>query len=330
MVPKFFVGVDISKLTLDIALLAGKKQPLSFKIANSEKSILEFLKAIKVEYRIKNRDVIFCAEHMGIYSTFLLNVLVKKNISVYLESPLQIKRSLGLQRGKNDKVDAIRIAQYAEKHFNILRLWQPPRACVEELRILFATRRKLIKVKKMLINPEKINSYYLTPAKKKLNESYYLESQNSVMRDIDRIEKAMIKIIKSDDRLNALMEIVTSVPRIGQIIGIQFITYTNEFLDITTAKKFASFCGVAPFEYRSGTSVSGRTKVSHLGNKEVKAMLHMASMGFPNMPNSFLGKYYIRKVAEGKNKMSVLNAIRNKLIHRVYACVKSGVPYQEF
>lgn len=139
----------------------------------------------------------------------------------------------------------------------------------------------------------------------------------------------MMALIKSDERLKFLMLIITSVPRIGPVIGIQFLTYTNEFLNINSAKKFASFCGVAPFEYRSGTSISGRTKVSYLGNKEMKSMLHLASLGFTYMPNSFLGKYYLRKVAECKNKMSVLNTIRNKLIKRLFTCVENGVPYKE-
>jgi hypothetical protein len=42
-----------------------------------------------------------------------------------------------------------------------------------------------------------------------------------------------------------------------------------------------------------------------------------------------LKTYYQRKVAEGKSKMSVINAVRNKLLQRVLAVVKRGTPYQE-
>lgn len=46
--------------------------------------------------------------------------------------------------------------------------------------------------------------------------------------------------------------------------------------------------------------------------------------------NGELQMYYQRKVAEGKNKMLVLNAVRNKLIHRVYAVVRRGEKYDKF
>lgn len=43
-----------------------------------------------------------------------------------------------------------------------------------------------------------------------------------------------------------------------------------------------------------------------------------------------LKDYYLRKVAEGKSKMSVLNAIRNKIIHRIYAAIRNNHPYKPY
>ena len=71
-------------------------------------------------------EFIFCAEDMGLYANFLLKVCSSKKLTVCMESPLRIKKSLGIQRGKNDALNSIRIAQYASDHFSTLKVWQRP------------------------------------------------------------------------------------------------------------------------------------------------------------------------------------------------------------
>jgi transposase len=78
--------------------------------------------------------------------------------------------------------------------------------------------------------------------------------------------------------------------------------------------------GVAPFEYRSGSSVRGKTRVSQHARLRLKSVFHLGAMSVIQM-NGELRDYYRRKVGEGKNKMLVLNAVRNKLIHSVCSVV---------
>ncbi|MBK7572487.1 MAG: IS110 family transposase [Bacteroidetes bacterium] len=94
---------------------------------------------------------------------------------------------------------------------------------------------------------------------------------------------------------------------------------------IDTARKFACHAGVAPFEYTSGSSARGKTRISHLADKELKLFCtwHISAI---SRPGEFR-EYFVRKVKEGKNKMLVINAIRNKLIHRVFACVRDQRKY---
>ncbi|SFE44289.1 transposase, partial [Spirosoma endophyticum] len=93
-------------------------------------------------------------------------------------------------------------------------------------------------------------------------------------------------------------------------------------------KKLACHAGVAPFEHSSGSSVRGKTRVNHHARKSLKTLLHMAAMSALQVKGE-LQDYYQRKVADGKNKMLVINALRNKLIHRVYAVVKRGKKYDK-
>ncbi len=106
------------------------------------------------------------------------------------------------------------------------------------------------------------------------------------------------------------------------------IIHSNEFKKITGARKMACYAGVAPFKHQSGTSIMGRNKVSHLANKPLKTLWHMAALSAAHGKGE-LAKYYQRKVAQNKNKMLVLNAIRNKILHRIYACIKAQRMYEK-
>jgi transposase len=328
MEPKFFVGVDLSKLTMDLALLHANYPVRSFKINNTEDSFKDFLKELKAEYGFKAREVFFCAENMGVYATNLTKVLSSKKIDVCLESPLQIKKSLGIQRGKNDKLDAIRIAGYAKKNYNTLSVWGPPRECIDKLKKLTTLRRRLVKIRTMLINEEKVKSYFLTAEVNKGFNQYYESSLNSINQDIGGIDKAISETVFADEHLTRLTNLITSVPCAGQVLAFQIIISTNEFQTISSAKKFASYCGVAPFEWSSGSSISRKRKVSGYADKEIKATLHLAAMRCLQQKDSELRLYYLRKQKEGKNNMSILNAVRNKILHRIFACVNSDRLFQ--
>ncbi|MCF0049562.1 IS110 family transposase [Dyadobacter sp. LJ53] len=327
--PKLIGGIDISKHTLDIALISEKEEILSFHINNTAQEFRDFIKGVKEQFKLRNSDLAFCAEDMGLYAKFLTDILVKMSIPLFLESPLQIKRSLGLHRGKTDKADAIRIAQYAKKNFSTLRAWEPPRQNIQELKQLWAIRKRLLKVKIILKGNSKNERHYLDTIAADTIAAHSLRSLEAVTKDILDVEKHLVNIVRSDEGLKHQLELITSVPGIGNLIGIQIIIHTNEFKDFSCPKKFASFCGVAPFPWSSGISVSKKTKVSFYANRELKSLLHLAAIGNLRKSDSYLSQYFQKKVKEGKNKMSVLNALRNKLIHRIFSCINNNKRYED-
>ena len=91
-------------------------------------------------------------------------------------------------------------------------------------------------------------------------------------------------------------------------------------------RKLACYCGVAPFKHQSGSSIKGKTKVSHIANKKMKSLLNMAALS-AKRNDIEIKEYYERKVEEGKNKMSVLNAIRCKIISRAFAVIERETPF---
>src|ERR1041384_993866 len=124
---KFFIGIDVSKATLDIALLDAN-HPMSTshqQVSNDDAGIEQMLLWLQQNKDFSIKDSLFCLEHTGMYNYPLLQLFSQQDASVWVENPIQIKKSLGLQRGKNDKIDAIRIAQYAYRSRQQVKLWQP-------------------------------------------------------------------------------------------------------------------------------------------------------------------------------------------------------------
>ena len=153
------------------------------------------------------------------------------------------------------------------------------------------------------------------------------KSIRAIEKDIEGVEEKLKQIIDDDDHLKKIFNLATSVAGIGFVTAVNLIIHTNEFKMLTDVRKLACYCGIAPFEYSSGT-IRGKRRVHPMANKKLKTNLHMGALTSVKVDPG-LKQYYERKVAEGKNKMSVLNAVKNKLLARVLAVVKRGVPYEK-
>ena len=187
-------------------------------------------------------------------------------------------------------------------------------------------RSRLNKAKKLIEIPVVESKEFIAKDQYKLLKQNCKSTLTGIKKDLALVTAQIKKIIESDDTLKELFKYVASVPNVGLITATAIIVSTNEFQKIDTARKFACHAGVAPFEYTSGSSVRGKTRISHLADKELKTVLHLATLSAISRPGE-LRDYFVRKVKEGKNKMLVINAIRNKLIHRVFACVRDQRKY---
>ena len=323
----YYIGIDVSKKTLDFTVLQGKCQLFHLQTSNCPEGIKDIMKQLKNQQGFKLEYSVFCLEHTGIYNQQLLDFLFKKKANICLELAVNIKGSSGLQRGKNDKIDSLRIAQYAYKNREDLKLWQPKREVVRQLGHLSGVRRRLINAKKQLTLAVKESEGFDKVAARQM-QKLCKSSIDRLEKDIEKTEKAIDEVIASDKSLNRLFKIVTSVEGIGKITATEIIVTSNEFKNISCPKKFACYAGVVPFEHKSGTSIKGKPRISNKANKSVKTLLHMSALT-AICYNEDLKKYYERKVKENKNKMLIINAVRNKLLQRIYACVRENRLYQK-
>lgn len=325
---EFFIGIDVSKNELDFAVIQGKALLFHQEIVNNPKSISSFINELKMIKGFKLEKAVFCMEHTGIYTAHLLSGLHKKKANLCLEPATQIRNSLGNIRGKNDKIDAIRIAEYACKNQEYLTLWVPKRLVIQHLAHLATTRARLIKAKNMLTVSLAEAKAFLPKEIIKKDSGLCSHTVKAMESDIQKIDKIIDGIVASDPELTRLFTLVTSVSGIGKVTATQIIITTNEFKDIKDPKKYACYSGVAPFTKESGI-FKGKASVSHMANKKVKTLLHMSAL-VAIQHNADIKEYYRRKVDLGKkNKMSVLNAVRNKLILRIFACVRENKQYEK-
>jgi transposase len=325
---EFFIGTDVSKDELDFAVQQGRQLLFHREIANQPGAINALIKELIKLPGFDLKKAVFCLEHTGIYTNHLLVCLHKKKANICLEAATHIKKSLGNIRGKNDKIDAIRIAEYAYKNREELRLWVPKRDCVQQLAHLATTRTRLIKAQKMLNTP--LNEYgdFIKKSVAKQNTGVCQRTLNAIDADMEKVEKAIAVIIAGDPELKRLFNLATSVCGVGKVVATQMLINTNEFKDISDPKQFACFAGVAPFTQESG-KFKGKGRVSHMANKKMKTLLHLAALiAIQHSPE--LKLYYERMVnQEKKNKMSVINAVRNKIVLRVFACVNQNRKYEK-
>ena len=325
---KHFIGIDVSKNTLDFSVVIDGKNLHHICIGNNTKEIKTTVNKIMKTFGATVDDTIFCMEHTGMYNLPLVKWLQIYQGKMWLESGVHIRKTLGLVRGKNDKVDSVRIAMYAYINRHQIKFWNAPRKLIERIAALLSQRARFIKAKKQLTTANQEQGQFIDKEIMSSLIKYTCKTVTVINKQIESIENEILDLIKEDEKLNHIYKIITSVHGIGFVTASYILVTTNEFININNPKKYACYSGVVPFEHSSGSSVRGKTRVSQMANKNIKTLLHLAALSSIQVQGD-LQEYYHRKVAEGKNKMSVLNAIRNKLILRIFACVNQNREYEK-
>lgn len=328
MQTNLFMGCDIARKDFAYCLRNAEGILLQGSVENTERGIVKWLSSLKKEHGINLEQVIFCQEHTGVYGLKLMRTLHARSLMICVEGAANIKLSLGLQRGKTDRVDASRIAEYAMRYSDRLKQWKPRRNVLDQLSQLLNSRKGLLAVRTNLMNQLAEEKEFRGQAMYMIMKKLLQPTLNATEKSIKQADNQIRELIESDENLSRLDRLITSVQGVGKVTSATILVRTNEFQDYTEAKKFACTAGVAPFEYTSGSSIKGKTRVSHFAHKDLKTLLHMCALVCIRLEGE-LKVYYDRKVKTGKNRMSVINGVRNKLVARIFAVVRDGVMYQK-
>jgi transposase len=323
----YFIGVDVSKKKLDFCVMFEGKVLREEQVANHQRAVAGLISELKKDLEMDNEQFLICAEHTGQYTFPLACACKVVECKLWLENPSQIKYSSGVQRGKNDRVDAKRIAIYAARFGDKVRYYDRPTEQIERLKQLererdlytghLATYKAQVKDQKDYM-PEAI---YAKKAKR-------LDSlMGELQVALDAIAAEVEEIIRSTEALSRQMELLMSIDGVGRIVALNMIIETEAFTRFDDPRKFCCHAGVAPFAYTSGSSQHSKNKVSQRANKNIKRLLHMSAVAVTHRTGGELKTYYQRKVEEGKNKMLVINALRAKIVARMFAVVKRNEFY---
>jgi transposase len=325
----FFVGIDVSKKTLDVCVLkSDKMEVLSLAVVTNTnqgiKSIISGLKPLKID----SSDTLFCFENTGIYS-MPLSVFFSEAMLNYWEIPaLEIKKAKGITRGKSDKTDARDIAFYSVRNIDKLLLSSVAEVDIQQLKLLFSEREKLVKSIKLFESTQEGKTFIPGSIFKVVATNNH-KTIAFLKKSLKTIDGKIKSIREKNERLNAQYQLLKSVPGIGDITALYMIVTTRGFERFENWRKFACYSGIAPFQYTSGSSIRGKTRVNHLADKKMKSLLNMAALSAVRHDQE-IKEYYERKINEGKNPMLVLNNIRCKIVGRAFAVINRSTPFVNF
>lgn len=313
---KQIYGIDLSQTKFDVSFKDEKGNLKSIIVKNTLSGIEKFLNKI-------GPDSILCAEHTGVYGEFLVFLALLKNIKISLIPGYEIKHSLGLKRGKSDKLDAIKIREYGERFNDKLHFINIESEALKELKEIHSLRTILVQERKMLRTKEKGKEYL--PYNSIFVKNVTKEILFKLDEQIDKLEKEIFNLITLNEALYLNFKLVTSITGIGQVTGCELIIKTGNFKRISTARKAASYAGVCPFPNSSGKMVK-KSKVNPLSDKSLKSLLFLCARSAVKW-NKEYQLYYIKKGLEKKPYYLIMNNVANKLLRTVYSIIDSGKIY---
>lgn len=333
---KFFVGIDFSKRRMDVSIVEKDfpEQTIDYKqfINNAEgaKKMCEWVEYTTNTSTKFEGEVLFCCEHTGSYCLEVCDYLSENGKYIWLGNPLDIKRSMGLVRGKDDILDSRRIATFAaEKHHKAI-MYIRPEDSTRALKYLLSIRNTLVEHKKALTCQIKENFPKLHNITMLCNiEEYLKQILDSIKTEIKKIEKMMLDIILSNKEYKHTFDILTSMKGVALINAAALIVFTDNFKRFSfNSRKICTYWGVTPFRNESGDSIRRGTHTSSCHNYWLKAILSEAVLCAIRY-NERLKTYFLRLLAKGKHRNIALNNTKNKLLKTLVAMVRDGKKFDE-
>lgn len=323
------IGVDVSKNTLDVALFRGKIDwnEGHVKVSNNESGYKELRKWLRLKNAEKKRLRI-CMESTGLYTHDFRSWLEKENIIYYVVDPKLMHHFAppqsikGIRQTKNDKADAFRIAIYCSLFHDSMEPSKLPSAAYFKLKRLLAERRQYVK-QSVLYRQQLSDISIYDSVGSRIRKKNEVENLRDNIKQTDAEMKA---IIDTDPEIRRNYELLISIVGVGLVVAVTTIVLTENFTTFTNPRKYASYIAIAPFPHESGTSIRGATRVSKQGFRQAKADLSISVLSAITF-DPVIKEYWQRKKAEGKHTGCVLNAIKFKIVLRMFAVVKRGKPY---
>jgi len=312
------IGIDISKDSFDVVLRrTGGEQHRVF--SNDEKGYRAVVTWVEKQ---PEQIVHVCMEATGSYWEGLAGHLYQGGYTVSVVNPYQIKRYADhlLNRNKTDKADASLIAEFCEKDRERLRVWKPN---APEIKTLRSMGRRLDELQEMKQDEE-------NRQKSGVSDPVVMESLQENLKHLEDQIKALTQKIKDyveeHPDLKEQQRLLTSIPGVGKPTATRLIAEIGDIKEFARASQLAAYAGLAPKQFRSGSSVHKQSRISKQGRSEFRRYLYMPAV-VASECNPIVMDLKRRMLASGHSNMEVIVAAMKKLLHLAYGVLKSGKPF---
>ncbi len=315
---KLSLGIDVSKKILDASFFDGKSHKKN-KSSNSEEGVIELHKDI---CELSYDEIIITMEATGSYHFKVAKMLNKLGYKVSVVNPLVIKRysEMKMLRAKTDSVDAKVIAEYG--YHEEPKYFKPKSREMEQILHLSKAIADLLSMR--TDNSNRIEALKQDPDVSREVLRIYESIDRSLTTKIKTIEKRIQTLLNENKSYKRLRKI----PGIGIRIAPVIVGTFNEFDYFENAKQVASFIGINPSPFESGTSIKGKGTISRKGNAYIRKLLYMASLS-ACVHNKPCRDLYERLLSNGKEKKVALIAVANKLVRQMFAIIKYDREYDQ-
>ena len=214
------IGIDVSKLTLDAFIHSHQ---IFTQVPNTKKGYSKLLTWATKSTGCSMDNVLFCFEHTGMYSYALACHMTEKQMNYIMVPGLEIKRSLGIQRGKNDRVDAMRIAQYAYRRREEVTTYQLPEKAINKIRQLLSLREKLVKQCAGYEASLKDLPDFIESSESKVLVGVQRNMIKALAREIEKVEKEIDSVLESSPDIMNNYRLITSITGVGRQTALYLI-----------------------------------------------------------------------------------------------------------
>jgi transposase len=313
-------GVEVSAKVLVVALKSnGQMRSSEFdNTATGHKELIRFLRRYSQSVRV-------CMESTGLYGLDLALALeAEKGLEVMVANPRSVRHfgEAMMKRSKTDPIDAKLLAEYAERM--PFRSWQPHS---KQARQLCAVARAIHQLTEMsTMQKNRLHAAGSTETTPKIVRTELQRSLNNQQRSIQRLLKEAGRVVQSDSVLQKRFQLLLGIPGIGELSAVQLLGELVLVSPDCDVRQWVAYAGLDPRQYKSGTSVDRKVRISKAGNKHLRRALYMpALVAVRHQP--YFRAFYQRLRNQGKLKKVALVAVMRKLLHGIYGIFKSLQPF---
>lgn len=313
-------GIDLAKEKFDVSFLHQTSKMASPKpkhkvIKNNAQAITSFLKNLP-------ENAVLVAEHTGVYGDTLLKLCTDMNVKIAYVNSLTIHTyKCAPDRGKTDEKDCYTLREFGERFLDKLIFTKFPSRYVYELRQLSNQRAMLEEERKRIRTKQKAEEC------RPIQCGKVIESLKRLLETMDceiaQTERDIRNLINEDKDIANNFNIITSIPGVGLVTALELIIKSQNFTTISTAREYAAYAGIAPYEKSSGKMNAG-AHISKIGNRRSKNLLYICADSARKHNKEIKLYYDRRKIIEKKHHFYTLNAIANKLLRIIFTLISKN------